>query len=309
MNVERVITVKGELENMIKALEIIHQKIKSAFENDTKTFGAQAIMMGGIPPLPMAPPPYPPFNQQQQVARGGFPGQHQQQQQQQAAAYPNFYPPAMLPSFYTQQQQQQPQHGFVPPPPPQLPQQQNFPPHPSSTTPSAPQSTASSSGHQQNIPPQNDYVCDLETVYLYIPNVAVGAIIGTKGQFIKNIIKLSGASVKITPLSPEESKTANERQVVIQGSRDSQWKAQYYIYEKIRQERFTTDENIKLRAEIHVPPQIVGRIIGKSGKNVRELQRTTGATIKLPEDPCQSQSNHVVVRIHGTFNSSQVSLC
>lgn len=129
-----------------------------------------------------------------------------------------------------------------------------------------------------------------ETVYLYIPNVAVGAIIGTKGSYIKNIIKLSGASVKITPLSPEESKTALERQVVIVGTPDSQWKAQYYIYEKIRQERFATDENVKLRVEIQVPAHIVGRIIGKSGKNVRELQRTTGATIKLPEDGANNQS-------------------
>jgi hypothetical protein len=54
MHVERVITVKGELDNMISALEVIHQKIKQAFENDTKTYGAQAIMMGGIPPMPMA---------------------------------------------------------------------------------------------------------------------------------------------------------------------------------------------------------------------------------------------------------------
>ena len=105
-----------------------------------------------------------------------------------------------------------------------------------------------------------------------------------KGSYIKNIIKLSGASVKITPLSPEESKTVVERQVLIVGSPDAQWKAQYYIYEKIRQERFTSDENVKLRAELRVPAAIVGRIIGKSGKNVRELQRSTGATIKLPED-------------------------
>ena len=125
---------------------------------------------------------------------------------------------------------------------------------------------------------------EFETVYLYIPNVAVGAIIGTKGSYIKNIIKLSGASVKITPMTPEESKQALERQVVVVGTPEAQWKAQYYIYEKIRQERFTNDENVKLRAELRVPAQIVGRIIGKSGKNVRELQRSTGATIKLPED-------------------------
>jgi KH domain len=62
MNVERVITVKGELENMVKALEIIHQKIKSAFENDTKTYGPQAIMMtGGMPPMAMPTPAYAPY--------------------------------------------------------------------------------------------------------------------------------------------------------------------------------------------------------------------------------------------------------
>ena len=141
-------------------------------------------------------------------------------------------------------------------------------------------------------------------MYLYIPNVAVGAIIGTKGSYIKNIIKLSGASVKITPLSPEESKTAIERQVVIVGTPDSQWKAQYYIYEKIRQERFATDDNVKLRAEIQVPAHIVGRIIGKSGKNVRELQRSTGATIKLPEDSQQSQPTGSNEAADGTTVSS-----
>ncbi len=52
---------------------------------------------------------------------------------------------------------------------------------------------------------------------------------------------------------------------------------------------------MKLRAELQVPAHIVGRIIGKSGKNVRELQRNTGATIKLPEDAAllqqQQQAN------------------
>merc|ERR1719340_379568 len=45
-----------------------------------------------------------------------------------------------------------------------------------------------------------------ETTYLYIPNTAVGAIIGTKGSHIRNIIKFSGSSVKIA--SPEEEEAA-----------------------------------------------------------------------------------------------------
>lgn len=164
------------------------------------------------------------------------------------------------------------------------------------------------SQQQQHTP--NDLVSsqtgpEPETVYLYIPNVAVGAIIGTKGSYIKNIIKLSSASVKITPLTPEESKVAVERQVVIVGTPESQWKAQYYIYDKIRQERFASDENVKLRAELQVPSHIVGRIIGKSGKNVRELQRSTGATIKLPEDVTASSSSSSSAATHPSQSQEQ----
>jgi len=325
MNVERVITVKGDLENMIKALEIIHSKIKSAFENDTKTYGAQAIMMGGIPPIPLAPPAFASsaaaaaaaaaFNagpssaarfaaaaaaaaaQAQQhghlanghhnphhngQANGAQPATHSGGSNgSQSGQFQNFYPPMYQPHPGHPHQMSQYQGQNM------LPQQQQQPGQPGA------QQGSQHLGQQQDFVNQGP---EPETVYLYIPNVAVGAIIGTKGSFIKNIIKLSGASVKITPLTPEESKNVVERQVVIVGTPDSQWKAQYYIYEKIRQERFATDENVKLRAELQVPAHIVGRIIGKSGKNVRELQRNTGATIKLPEDAAllqqQNQENN-----------------
>lgn len=64
-----------------------------------------------------------------------------------------------------------------------------------------------------------------ETTFLYIPNNAVGAIIGTKGSHIRNIIRFSGASVKIAPLDetkPQETPT--ERKVTIVGSPEAQWK-------------------------------------------------------------------------------------
>ena len=53
----------------------------------------------------------------------------------------------------------------------------------------------------------------------------MGAIIGTKGTNIRNIIRFSGASVKIAPLDqdkPQEQQT--ERKVTIVGSPESQWK-------------------------------------------------------------------------------------
>lgn len=64
-----------------------------------------------------------------------------------------------------------------------------------------------------------------ETTYLYIPNNAVGAIIGTKGSHIRNIIRFSGASVKIAPLDQDKPQdTQTERKVTIVGSPESQWK-------------------------------------------------------------------------------------
>ena len=315
MNYERVITVKGEIDNMIRALEIIHQKVKSAFENDTKAFGNQTLMMSGIPPLPalsaaqQTPMPYAanPYHQHPAAAAAiaRYPGQ------QNTLPYTSFYPTTqqLFPHQYYQQQQNYipQQHQQQPPQQQNYTQQQQQQQQQVTTPPSSqqqqPQSGPSSTSSHQQLA---DY-SDVETVYLYVPNQAVGAIIGSKGQFIKNLIKLSGASIKITQLSPEESKLAQERQILIQGTRDNQSRAQWYIYEKIRQERILPEDNLKLRAEIQVPSSIVGRIIGKSGKNVRELQRTSGCTIKLPEDASNQQSSTVVVRIHGSFQSSQLA--
>lgn len=57
----------------------------------------------------------------------------------------------------------------------------------------------------------------------------MGAIIGTKGSHIRNIIGFSKASVKIAPLEQEkQAEAANnpqqERKVTIVGSPEAQWK-------------------------------------------------------------------------------------
>lgn len=54
--------------------------------------------------------------------------------------------------------------------------------------------------------------------------------------------------------------------------------------------------------------QQVGRIIGKGGQNVRELQRVTGSIIKLPEHHLvQPADEETTVHIIGHFFSVQVS--
>lgn len=64
-----------------------------------------------------------------------------------------------------------------------------------------------------------------ETCYLYIPNSAVGAIIGTRGSHIRNIIRFSNATVKIASL-PEgtAAEPQAERKVTVIGTPEAQWK-------------------------------------------------------------------------------------
>lgn len=68
-------------------------------------------------------------------------------------------------------------------------------------------------------------------------------------------------------------------------------------------------EDVRLTVEILVPSGQVGRIIGKGGQNVRELQRVTGSIIKLPEQGSLPQEEiETTVHIIGPFFSVQVSL-
>lgn len=57
----------------------------------------------------------------------------------------------------------------------------------------------------------------------------MGAIIGTKGSHIRNIIRFSNASVKIAPLEQDkqvdnQNNAQQERKVTIVGSPEAQWK-------------------------------------------------------------------------------------
>uniref|UniRef100_A0A1I7ZG61 KH domain-containing protein n=1 Tax=Steinernema glaseri TaxID=37863 RepID=A0A1I7ZG61_9BILA len=66
--------------------------------------------------------------------------------------------------------------------------------------------------------------------------------------------------------------------------------ALYYIFDKVAEQIFSPLEELRLHSEITVPSSLVGRIIGKSGQNVRELQRITQAVVKIPEDAHRSEA-------------------
>lgn len=67
---------------------------------------------------------------------------------------------------------------------------------------------------------------------MFIPNSAVGAIIGTKGSNIRSMIRFSGASVKVASTDNEKPGAAGDansaqqasRKVTIIGTAEAQWK-------------------------------------------------------------------------------------
>ncbi|XP_047457578.1 insulin-like growth factor 2 mRNA-binding protein 2a isoform X2 [Mugil cephalus] len=152
--------------------------------------------------------------------------------------------------------------------------------------------------HSQQAPEQ-------EVVYLFIPTQAVGALIGKKGQHIKQLAHFAGASIKI---APAESPDVTERMVIITGTPEAQFKAQGRIFGKLKEENFfSAKEEVKLETHIKVPSTAAGRVIGKGGKTVNELQNLTSAEVIVPRDQTPDENDEVFVKISGHFFASQTA--
>ncbi|XP_030430808.1 insulin-like growth factor 2 mRNA-binding protein 2 isoform X2 [Gopherus evgoodei] len=137
--------------------------------------------------------------------------------------------------------------------------------------------------------PQQHSLPAQEVVNLFIPTQAVGAIIGKKGQHIKQLARFAGASIKI---APAEGPDASERMVIITGPPEAQFKAQGRIFGKLKEENFfNPKEEVKLEAHI----------------KVNELQNLTSAEVIVPRDQTPDENEEVVVKIIGHFFASQTA--
>uniref|UniRef100_A0A8C5HMA7 RRM domain-containing protein n=1 Tax=Gouania willdenowi TaxID=441366 RepID=A0A8C5HMA7_GOUWI len=234
-NLERIITVMGELEAILKAEVEITKKLREAYENDIAAINQQANLIPGVnlnslgifaSGLPVLPPAAGPRGSGPPVAHGGY-------------------------------------NPFL-----------------------------------QQAPEQ-------EVVYLFIPTQAVGALIGKKGQHIKQLAHFAGASIKI---APAESPDVTERMVIITGTPEAQFKAQGRIFGKLKEENFVSaKEEVKLETHIKVPSTAAGRVIGKGGKTVNELQNLTSAEVIVPRDQTPDENDEVFVKISGHFFASQTA--
>ncbi|XP_036394761.1 insulin-like growth factor 2 mRNA-binding protein 3 isoform X3 [Megalops cyprinoides] len=153
--------------------------------------------------------------------------------------------------------------------------------------------------HSAFTPPES------ETVHLFIPALAVGAIIGKQGQHIKQLSRFTGASIKIAPADGPDT---NQRMVIITGPAEAQFKAQGRIFGKLKEENFFgPKEEVKLEAHIKVPSSAAGRVIGKGGKTVNELQNLSSAEVVVPRDQTPDENDQVIVKITGHFYASQLA--
>ncbi|XP_078571819.1 insulin-like growth factor 2 mRNA-binding protein 2 isoform X28 [Branchiostoma floridae x Branchiostoma japonicum] len=158
---------------------------------------------------------------------------------------------------------------------------------------------------------------------LWVPGGVVGALIGPGGQNIRSASRQANATIKIAP-ADQSAQGQAERKVSITGSPDAQWKVQYWVFSKVGQEgyagsdveerrwghfsagaRLHPAELPVLRAEIPVPSNMVGRIIGKRGASVQGLQKNTSARIEVPRNKQGDENGEVPVTIVGNFYSVQ----
>ncbi|RWS08686.1 insulin-like growth factor 2 mRNA-binding protein 1 isoform X1, partial [Dinothrombium tinctorium] len=264
---ERVICIKGKLEDICKAEQMISSKLRQSYESDLAAIAPQTLMFPGLHPLTML---------------------------------------STLGSTYMGPGAPSPAYGMYGAPPSYM-----APVMPYTAGATAPPVSGALPGAAPSLAPlQADQT--KETVYLYIPNSAVGAIIGTGGSTIREMISSSGASIKVAQPPKEELEGAQapperERKVTIVGTPEAQWKAQFMIFRKVGYEGLAGPQEATLKVEIFVPSSQVGRIIGKGGATVRELQRLTHAVIKLPEEGQPTTAEETPVHIIGDFLSTQAA--
>jgi len=155
-----------------------------------------------------------------------------------------------------------------------------------------------------NMGPQPPNNSDDETSCIIIPTKEVGAIIGRNGGYISRVKQYSGAKVRV--VKGEEGEEDGESRVEVTGTPDTQWRAALCIYNKIKETTKVPYSEAQLKTEYMVPGNCVGRIIGKKGQVVQDIQDKSQTDIEVPKE--QQGGDNVPVYITGTFNGSQIAI-
>jgi len=146
----------------------------------------------------------------------------------------------------------------------------------------------------------------------------IGAVIGRGGIYAKEITKVSNAKIHIETKDEKaqrqeeegvEENAADERQVIVMGNPDCQFKAQQMVYQRLVDEDSRQNNRKERRMKVHFPVQstMLGRVIGKGGSKIKELAATSGARLKLLRYEDERPEDDTLVEIFGNFQEVQAA--
>jgi len=136
---------------------------------------------------------------------------------------------------------------------------------------------------------------EAEKRVLSVPQAVVGLIVGKAGASIKAIQEETGAKVQIDQAGPE----GQPRNVTITGTSQAVAKAKSRIEEmtgissKIDVEQ--EDASASIQSVVRAPPEVVGRIIGKSGKTIISIEEASGAKVRIDQTGPEGQPRNVTI--------------
>eukprot|EP00039_Didymoeca_costata_P029404 m.24547 g.24547 ORF g.24547 m.24547 type:complete len:356 (+) comp7617_c0_seq2:142-1209(+) len=148
------------------------------------------------------------------------------------------------------------------------------------TTSATPQQSSSSSSETSST----------KSKTMKIPEGQVGLIIGKGGQIITHIQAVTRVNVMI----PSEISSTGFREITLVGTDEKLIdKCEELIKQKLEHKMLPTmpaPMTNKPKTRVFVPDDQVGRIIGKGGSAIREIQEKTGALVFIPQE-CAEGSN------------------
>ncbi|KAH8069825.1 hypothetical protein JL721_5719 [Aureococcus anophagefferens] len=117
----------------------------------------------------------------------------------------------------------------------------------------------------------------LETVHC--PQALVGRLIGKQGDTIKDLQRRSGARIQIDQNFPE----GTPRVVTVEGSAQCVALGVQLVRSLIGNSPAVGNGNPGKMTTFECPKALVGRVIGKGGETINELQRRSGARIQIEQ--------------------------
>eukprot|EP01025_Chloroclados_australasicus_P044410 TRINITY_DN4816_c0_g1_i12.p1 TRINITY_DN4816_c0_g1~~TRINITY_DN4816_c0_g1_i12.p1 ORF type:complete len:338 (-),score=54.64 TRINITY_DN4816_c0_g1_i12:337-1350(-) len=122
----------------------------------------------------------------------------------------------------------------------------------------------------------------------------VGRVIGRAGDTIRALQQASGAKIVVNQEFPD----GVPREVLITGKIDAVSRAETMVNELISGESLSVQQVIMKHGlgetqYIECPKGLVGRVIGKGGDTIKNLQRDTGASVQIDQtvNPCKITIN------------------